>query len=266
MKESQLIKIIKDPLNEVVDQVGLDNLEAAFHSKFIAYSIWKFRNNKITESDIINKNNVTGYTTPMGEETESYSTIKGCILSFLQYTGKDNNTVFENEFLSKEYEGIAKKYNLYKVDKDYYADHEGSIINVNEEQAKPSVDMYTVEENGREVMETSNLEEAKESKKQNKDRVVRNSRNKIVDGQQRSYKSKSAVNVVLRAGSKIVCDNLNMYYKITDTVPGRSISGEYYLFDGRVFDGRYAICMKPELAGKDKSCVIGFVNANDLKK
>lgn len=260
MKESQLIRIMTDPLNEVAEQVGKDNLEAAFHSKAIAYAIWLYRNNIITKEDIENKNNVTGYSSNE-EEKDEYSTIKECILCYI------DNHFFEDEFPSDDYKSIAKQYNLYNIDKEYLAKNEGSIINVNEEKAKPCVDLYTVEDNGgREIMKTADIEKAKTAKEEGPDRTIRNSRNKLVNAVCVSDKSKNAVNTVLKAGSQIECDNLNMYYKIRDTAPGRCISGTYYLFDGREFDGRYAICMKPELAGKDKSAVIGFVNARDLKK
>lgn len=259
MKESQLIRIMKDPITEVIDHVGKDNIGAAFYSKTIAYVIWLHRNHKISNTDITNKNNMFGIADNDGN-IESYSTVKECILHYIE-----NGSVKESEF-DNHYEEIAKQYNLYNIDKEFLGAIEGNIINIDEEKSKPIVDQYTVEENdGSEIMKTSNLEEANKIKEEGTNRTVRNSRNRIVNNGNK-YKSSSAVSVVLKAGAQIECENLNMYYKVTDTVPGRCISGTYYLYDPREFGGRYAICTKPELAGKDKSNVIGFVNVKDLKK
>ena len=57
-----------------------------------------------------------------------------------------------------------------------------------------------------------------------------------------------------------------MYYKVNDKRPGRTISGDYYLYDGKVVNGRYAICMKPELALNNSKVVLGFINVKDLDK
>lgn len=259
MKDSQLIRIMKEPLKQVISHFGKDDIEAAFFSKTIAYSIWLHKNHKITNNDITDKNNVFGLVNNDGDVI-SYSNIEECILQYLA-----NGNVKESEF-DNEYDTIAKEYNLYNLDKEYLNGIEGNIINLDEEKSKPIVDQYTVQENdGSEIMKTSNLEEANKVKEEGQNRTVRNSRNRIVNNGNK-YKSNSAVSVVLKPGAQIECENLNLYYKVTDKAPGRSISGTYYLYDVRQFDGRYAICMKPELAGKDKHCVIGFVNAKDLSK
>ena len=67
------------------------------------------------------------------------------------------------------------------------------------------------------------------------------------------------------SGTKVVCDHINLYKKFKDTAPSRTISGEYYMYDGKVVNGRIAICAKPEFIG-DAKMVVGFVRAEDFMK
>ena len=94
---------------------------------------------------------------------------------------------------------------------------------------------------------------------------IYNSRGVAIDAKQKSKESSSIVNTILKAGSKIVCNNLNLYYNLTDKNPGRSLTGDYYLYDGKKIKDRYAVCVKNGSNENPVYMKIGYVNAKDIE-
>lgn len=260
MKISEIIHIMKQPVRNITDKFNKDELAPDFASRAIAYAIYEYQNKITKDSDIKDKNNMYGFSDPSTGKTLSFNSIDECVLHFAEE--KSENPKFE-----QAYPGLYKTFNLNRFDREFIREKDGNVVDLPDDKCKPSVDMYTVKmPDGTELNKTTNLEDAKEEKMKVAGSVIYNSRGAIVDGISKSKESDSIISTLLIAGSKVVCNNLNMYYKLHDTRPGRTISGEYYLFDGKEVNGRYALCLKPEFVVKEPNTIIGFVNAKDLKK
>lgn len=260
MKISEIIHILKQPVEDVMDKFDKNELAPDFASRAIAYAIYGYQNKFVKDSDIKDKNNVYGFVDPSTGKTLSFTTISECILHFIEEK-------FENPNFEQVYPNLYKTFNLNRFDRKFIKEKNGNIVDLPEEKCKPSVDMYTVKTpEGMEISKTTDLDTAKNAKVKVSGSVIYNSRGVIVDGKSKSKESDSIVSTLLIAGSKVICNNLNMYYNLRDTRPGRTITGEYYLFDGKEVNGRYALCVKPEFAEKEPNTIIGFVNSKDLKK
>ncbi len=260
MKISEIIHMMKQPVENIMDKFNKNELNPEFASRAIAYAIYSYQNKKTKDSDIKDKNNVYGFQDPSNGKTLSFNSIDECVLHFLEEK-------FEDEKFEQVYPNLYKTFNLNRFDREFIREKNGNVIDIPEDKCKPSVDMYTVKTpDGTELNKTTNIEDAKAEKMKVAGSVIYNSRGAIVDGVSKSKESDNIVSTLLIAGSKVICNNLNMYYKLHDTRPGRTISGEYYLFDGKEVNGRYALCVKPEFAIKEPNTIIGFVNAKDIKK
>ena len=101
-------------------------------------------------------------------------------------------------------------------------------------------------------------------KEKNSGSVIKNSRGVIV-GEKSKTKSSKILSTKYDSGTKIICDHMNLYKKFRDTSPSRTISGEYYMYDGKIVNGRIAICAKPEFVG-DVKMIVGFVRVEDFAK
>lgn len=258
MKRSEIIHILREPVQSVMESFNKDEIDIHFPSKVMAYCIYLYENGKITDTDITDKNNPIGFLNPSSNSMHEYNSLVECLYDF----ALDSST--DEEFTDQVYKSIVKANNLNRFDKEELYKREGNIIDVPD--TEPSVDLYTVEDkNGTEVLKTSSKDEAMDKKKEVLG-TVKNSRGVVINGVEKSKASASTVHTQLKAGSKIICNNLNMYYKVNDKRPGRIISGDYYLYDGKVVNGRYAICIKPELALNNSRVVLGFVNVKDLDK
>lgn len=260
MKISEIIHIMKQPVENIMDKFSKNELAPDFASRAIAFAIYRYQNKISKDSDIKDKNNVFGFVDPSTGKTLVFNSIDECILYFIEHKIVD-------EKFEQIYHNLYKTFNLNRFDREFIREKYGNVVDLPEDKCKPAVDMYTVKTpDGKEINKTTNLEDAKNEKIKVAGSVIYNSRGTIVDGVAKSKESENIVSTLLIAGSKVVANNLNMYYKLHDTRPGRTISGEYYLFDGKEVNGRYALCLKPEFAGKEPNTVIGFVNAKDLKK
>lgn len=257
MTNSKIIHVVKDGIAKAMESIGKDNVSPTSMSRTLAYILYLYSDNKITDNDIKDKNNPMGFINPSTGDKETFDSIATCIIRFF-------NEKISNEDFDLAYEGIAKANNLYRFDKEYLNKVKGSIIDL--EDTKPNIDVYTVKEaDSTEVTRTSNIEEAKQIKDSKVGRTMSDSKGRVIDGSVTPYKSKSMVSVDLKAGAKVECNGLNLYYKSTDKAPARSITGDYYLYDGREVNGRYAICLKPEFVGNVHT-IIGYVEAKRLKK
>lgn len=259
MNNSKIIHVVKDGVAKAMKTIGQNDISPTFMSYTLAYILYLYSQGKITDNDIKEKNNPIGYLNPSTGEKESFDSIATCIIRLANEKDKD-------EEFELAYEGIAKSNNLYRFDKEYLDSTSGAIIDLNEEQTRPNIDVYTVTEaDATEVTRTSDISEAKQIKSSKVGRTVTDSRGRVIDGALTPYKSKHMVSLDLKPGSKVECNGLNLYYKAYDKTPGRSISGSYYLYDGREVNGRYAICLKPEFVGNVHT-IIGYIESKQLKR
>lgn len=255
MKISEIIHTLAEPISSVMERYGKGNIDVNFPSRAMAYTIYLYNKKTITDNDITDKNNPFGLVDPSTNNLSSFNSLEEAVLAF-------NDIELNNEEFFDKYKSIAKANNLYRFDKEAMEKEKGNIIDM--EDVEPSVDQYTVKNNNQEVLKTSNLEEANKMAELNAGSKVYNSRGVAVNAKQTSTKSDKIIPVDLKAGAKIVCNNLNLYYKLKDKRPGRSITGEYYLYDGKKVNDRYAICTK---LGSDENpvyTVLGFINAKDI--
>lgn len=261
MKNSEIIHILRNPIKKVIEKEGPGKIGFSFSSRTIAYVIYLYNKKKITDQDIKEKNNPIGIIDPSTNKTINYNSIEECLLTW------DSDTTYEDEDFENEVTYLCKSNNLYRFDKEHINSASGPVVDLDEDKSKPNIDIYTVKDSdGSEVGSTTILKDAKQMKTEKTGRTIYNSRNQIVDAVVKPSKSDSAVSLTLRPGAKVTCNNLNMYYNIKDTKPGRVITGEYYLYDGKEVNGRYALCLKPELSGDNPVTIIGYVNSQSLKK
>lgn len=257
MKISELIHTLVEPINSVMKKYGKGNIPIDFPSRTIAYAIYLYNKKIIIDQDVTDKNNPFGITDPSTNQFIVFNSLEEAIISFKE--SKETNEEFE-----EKYKNIAKANNLFRFDKEVLESEPGNIIDTPD--VEPSVDQYTVRgADGKEVTKTSNLEEARSMAKISASAKIYNSRGVAIDAKQKSKESSSIVNTILKAGSKIVCNNLNLYYNITDKNPGRSLTGDYYLYDGKKIKDRYAVCVKNGSNENPVYMKIGYVNAKDIE-
>ena len=260
MKRSEIIHLLKQPIYEVMETYGKDRIDPQFASRTLAYTIFLHENGLGSEIDIRDKNNPAAIRNPSTGETNSYTTLKEGLIQY-----NEIGSVVEG--FDDAYESLCKANNLHKIDKEFLAKLKGSVIDLTEEQMRPSVDVYTVKTEDGEITETSNLEEARKMKtNSNKTATIYDSKNRIIDGVKKPTKSDKIICTQLKAGAVVNCNNLNMYYRLRDTRPGRIVNGQYYLYDGKEINGRYAICLKPDLVNGPKTSILGYINVKDINK
>lgn len=261
MKRSEIIHLMKDPIKRTTDKFEKGKLHPTFPSKTIAYALYLYDRKYTNDSVIKDKNNPLGIRDISNLDFLTFNTIDECLLEYI-----DKPIVTNAEFDDK-YDGIAKAFNLYRFDKQILEDKKGNIIDIDDKNRTPSVDIYTVrDENGSSVATASTIDDAREFAKDVKKYTITNSRNKIIDGNKIVKGTTNMVHTAIVPGSAIVCDGMNLYYKAKDTRPGRVIDGTYYIYDGKIINNRYAICMKPEFASKVPTAILGYINVKDIKK
>lgn len=249
MRRSELIHIVKSAVDSVVDQIDINDI----YSKAIAFAIFQYDRDKVTDNDIKHKNNFFGYKNPSTGEVVEYNSAGECILVFAAVT-------YDPEFID-QYKKIAKANNLYRFDKTYLESKKTNMIDMTEEEKEPNFDVYKVSNpNGEQITKTANIEEAKQIKKENPGSVVTNSRNVVVDAVVKPTKSDNIFSIILKPGAPVQCNGTNLYYHLKDKAPGRVIDGEYYLYDGKdLGNNRYAICLKPEFANGPATTITGYI-------
>lgn len=255
MKISELIHMLAGPVSEVAKSYGKGNIPVDFPSRSIAFAIYLYTKKTITDIDIKDKNNPFGIIDPSTNDFMEFNSLKEAII----YLEK---SCIENEEFENKYDGISKSNNLYRFDKDILESESGNIIDTPD--TSPSVDQYTVtDKTGKEVVKTSDIEEAKSMAKLSAGTKIYNSRGIAINAKQKPIGSENIVPIDLKPGSKILCNGVNLYYKLNDKTPGRSIIGEFYLYDGKKVNNRYAVCNKPN--GESGFILMGFVNAKDIE-
>lgn len=263
MKRSQVIQTLKDPIKNVMQKVGKNNINPTFASEIISFSLYLYDKKEITDSAITDKNNPVAMKDPSTGELLSFNSIEECLLQYVA----NKETPKDIEDFNSKYDGICKAYNLYKIDKELLQGINGSIIDLPDEKKEPKIDLYTVkDERGNIVAKFQDKKEATKVADTIKKSTVTNSRNKIINGTKVVAGTTSMITTAITPGAKIILSGMNLYYKAKDTRPGRVIDGEYYIYDGKVVNGRYAICVKPEFAAKVPTAIIGWINVKDIKK
>ena len=263
MKKSEIIHIMKDPIQKVMDRFEKGKIHPAFPSHAIAYALYLY-DKKITNDSVIrDNNNPVGLQNPSTAEFLSFNTMEECLLEFC-------NRKEVNEEFTNIYDSICKAFNLYRFDKQILQSKEGNIIDIPEEKRDPKIVLYTVKDETGNVIGTASTkidaDKLAAGVMNNKKVIITNSRNKIINGTKVVAGTTNMITTAITPGSMIVCDGMNLYYKAKDTRPGRVIDGEYYIYDGKNVNGRYAICMKPEFAAKVPTAIIGYINIKDIKK
>lgn len=258
MKYGEIIKICSGALKDVYMKYNKDDIAPNFISNTLGYILYMYKNNVINDNSITGLNNPINILDPKDGNPKNFSTLDECFIQFKESYYDDID--FNNE----EYAKICKSFNLYRFDKEVLGENKGNIIDVKEEDSKPIVDVYKVEKRNTVIGTTSNLEEAKKMEKKNPGSVIKNSRNVIV-GQKVQLKSSKVASTRYEVGTKVVCNGINVYKKFRDTSPSRTLNGEYYMYDGKIVDGKIALCGKPEFVG-DAKMIVGFVRVSDLNK
>lgn len=259
MKNSEIVKICSEPLKNVAKKYDKNEIDPSFMSNTLGYILSIYRDNKITDDDITVKNNPISIFDPSTGTLKSFSNLEDC---FIQYKESYYDGMFKT--VAEDITKIAKAFNLYRFDKEMLGSKPGNVVDLKEEDCKPLVDVYKVEKRNNVVGTTSSLEEAEKMKEKNSGSVIKNSRGEIM-GQKKKTGSSKILSTKYDSGTKLICDHINLYKKFKDTMPSRTVSGEYYMYDGKVVNGRIAICAKPEFVG-DVKMIIGFVRAEDFAK
>lgn len=255
MKISELIHTLAEPIATVMKRYGKGNINVNFPSRAMAYAIYLYNKKTTIDQDITDKNNPFGLIDPSTGQFIEFNSLEEAIISFKESTSED--PTFE-----EKYPNIAKANNLYRFDKEALYAESGNIIDTPD--VTPSVDQYTVKSgSGNEITRTSDLEEAEKMAQLNAGSKVYNSRGVVINAKQKA-ESDNIVKIDLRAGSKVICNNVNLYYNLTDKRPGRSINGEFYLYDGKKVRDRYSICIKNGSEEKPVYTMIGYINAKDI--
>lgn len=260
MKNSDIVKICSEPLKTVAKKYDKNDIDPSFMSNTLGYILSIYKDHIISDDDITIKNNPIGIIDPTTTKIKNFSNLEDCFIQYKESYYVDMFTGKADEEITK----IARAFNLYRFDKEILNSKPGNIVDLTEEESKPVVDVYKVEKRNNVIGVTSNLEEAEKMKEKNSGSVIKNSRGVIV-GEKCKTKSSKILSTKYDSGTKIICDHMNLYKKFRDTSPSRTVSGEYYMYDGKVVNGRIAICAKPEFVG-DVKMIVGFVRAEDFAK
>lgn len=258
MKFGEIVKICSAPLVTVAKKYGKE-IDPSFVSNTLSYILYNYSVHTIDDYSITTRNNPVNLYDPSTGKQREFSTLEECFIQFKESEYDDID--FSKHEEAKKY---VKSFNLYRFDKEVLGSIGDNIVDLKEEDRQPVVDVYKVEKRDKVVSQTNNLEEAKKIKENNSGSVIKNSRNEIV-GEKVKYNSSKICGTRYEAGTKVICNGINLYAKFRDTTPSRSITGEYYMWDGKIVDGRVALCKKPEFTG-EVAKVVGFVRAMDLTK
>lgn len=260
MKNSDIVKICSEPLKNVAKKYDKNDIDPSFMSNTLGYILSIYKDHIISDDDITIKNNPIGIIDPTTTNIKNFSNLEDC---FLQYKESYYDDMFTGK-ADEEIVKLAKAFNLYRFDKEILNSKSGNIVDLDESKSEPMVDVYKVEKRNNVIGTASVLEEAKKLQHSKPGSVIKNSRGEIV-GDKKKTNSSKILSTKYDSGTKVVCDHINLYKKFRDTVPSRTVSGDYYMYDGKVVNGRIAICAKPEFVG-DVKMIVGFVRAEDFNK
>lgn len=250
MKNSEITRIVKDELvNLMVEGTITSATEMA--AKILFLHIQKYT----TDEDIKN-NNFFGTTNSEASEEQpvklTYDNVRDGLLAGVRLQTE------EEAFVGAK-DSIIIANNLSRLDKEALAKAPSTIVDLTEEQSEPNVDVYTVKDKADEsvLSTTASKEEAKEVQDKNPGSTIYDSRARIVGGKP-TQKVDTVVSKTLVTGSEVICENVNLYYKASDKVPGRVINGSYYLYSGTPRYDKYPVY------GKNPEICIGWIKESDI--
>lgn len=258
MKLADIVRLCTEPLRSVVLKYDKNTIDPSFMSNTLGYIIFLYKEKVIDDNSITSMNNPTGIIDPSTGQIKTFSSMEE---SFIVFKESYYDTL---DFGEEEIQKIIKSFNLHRFDKEVLGQLSGNIIDLPEEKCEPMVDVYKVEKRNSVIGVSNNIEEAKKMKDKNSGSVIKNSRGNIV-GDKKKVSSSKAVSIRYEAGTKVTCEGINLYLKFKDSSPARTITGDYYMYDGKIVQGRIAVCKKPEFVG-DIQKIVGFVKVSDLVK
>lgn len=257
MKLGEVVKVCSESLKNVALKFNKDELDPNFMSNTLAYAVNMHKDKKTTNDDISVNNNPVGLIDPSTGEKRKFSTKEECFIRFKE-SYYDDLKLGEDEGVQQ----TIKSFNLHRFDKEVLGELSGNIIDLPEEKCEPMVDVYKVEKADKSIGVSNNLDEAKKMKDKNPGSVIKNSRGKIVGTK---VKIGNYTTSRYEPGSRVECNNINLYEKFKDLTPSRIISGIFYMYDGRIVNGRIAICKLADVNTSIRK-IVGFVRISDLDK
>ena len=273
MEAIELVELLKVP---AIESSCMTN-NFVLPSLLISHSIYCLNNGITTENAIVNKHSLFN-------KKKSYKSYESCISSFQNSVKIDVHTGFytidqfieflysENtEDIKKEYDNIMDQYKLDEFDNEVYKQiHKDTTeINIAEEKKEPFVDIYV-------VRKTYNSTESELLKTQDKKEAIKVCKNKlgysVYDSKGREVysntmpasKVKQTLDVI-EAGLDLNLLSVNLYSSATDKSPVRSISGLYYIYNGKETNGRYAICKSKDFVNKGQEYIVGYINKSSIQ-
>lgn len=80
------------------------------------------------------------------------------------------------------------------------------------------------------------------------------------------YSVKKVEKKEIKAGLKLTLKDKRLYASSSASIPTKKITGEYFLYDGKLVNGKYRITNKESSVGKFPAfmCVTGWVNKEDI--
>ena len=168
---------------------------------------------------------------------------------------------------------IIEAYQLDKIDMKVLNDMYNGKRTIIEIDSTPFIDLYRVRKSFMDKTEkiaTFDIDEAKKVCDEWLGYSVFNSRGKpiYVNALTEEVKAKMDLEehvpaIVPKTGSKIHLNAVNLYKSPDDTVPSRSITGDYYIYSAKKYNGRYMVVKSAEDLSKGTDYIIGYINDNN---
>ena len=254
MTKKDLIRLVKKDVVEVAKKL---KKEPTYPSTTIARILWLYQSKQIDDNAILANNNPLGLTNPETGELMEFTTLQQCFIV------ADERPFQDDDFDNKK-DNIIKYNQLNNFDKVYvYSESENTDVQVPPSKKKPKIDQYKVKKDDTVVLKTDNLQEAEKVAKEKK-ATIYNSRGAIVN-EKYSYNVDKATSHTLVAGSAVTCNKIYLYKNYNSNEPLRLINGTYYIYDGRTYGSRIAICMNPDaVKSGSRTSILGFINKKDI--
>lgn len=258
MRYTEIIDVLQESAYDVAIK-----LKTIFPSRIIGICLSRYKNEYTTDDDIATLFNPFGVLNPSTLEKMKYSSLYEGIIN-----GLNDNFIMDN-LPEEDIDRLIKSWSLSKYDIAYLKSIDKIIIDLTDDQKIPFIDQYTIYKDNNVVLITSSLQEVLNMLEKDGSLQVQNSKGKLINPKpvESRYASLTNVNVVtvnLSAGTKVVCNGINMYASVTDTKPTRSLNGIYYIYDGKEINGRFQLCQKKIINGSDKVIPLGYVKGGEL--
>lgn len=165
---------------------------------------------------------------------------------------------------------IIKAYQLDEIDKKVLKDMYSGKRTIIEIDSTPFMDLYRVRKSFKDKTEkiaTFDLDEAKKVCDEWLGYSVFNSRGKPIYVNALTEEVKAKIDleehipaIVPKTGSRIKLNAVNLYKNPDDTVPFRSITGDYYIYSAKKYNGRYMVVRSAEDLKRGGEYILGYIN------